>query len=158
MICIDTMVVIWGVQRNRNATMVDRTRRYLSYLEQQNERVMVSSTSVAEYLYGIPLAEQANELAVLSDMFFVPPFDLHAASIAGSISGSQEYQQRFGAAKKRERNVLRADLHILSTAIAYGASAIVTDNVADFEPFAGGRIRVMEVPNIPEQGKLNLTP
>ena len=53
MICIDTMVLIWGVQRNRNAVMVERTSRYLSYLEEENEIVMVPSVAVAEYLHGI---------------------------------------------------------------------------------------------------------
>ena len=40
MICFDTMVLIWGVQQNQNKIMVDRTKRYIEYLEEENEKML----------------------------------------------------------------------------------------------------------------------
>ena len=151
MICIDTMVLIWGVQRNRNAVMVERTSRYLSYLEEENEIVMVPSVAVAEYLHGISADDQKQQLALLTQSFFVPSFDVQAASIAGEISSGEDYQTRFAGSNRQERNALRTDLQILATAIAYGASTIVTDNLKDYSPYAKDRIKVTKVPNVPQQ-------
>ena len=145
------MVLIWGVQRNRDAVMVERTRRYLSNLEDENEIVMVPSTAVAEYLHGIPADDQKDELALLTQSFFVPPFDVQAASIAGAISSGEDYKTRFAGSNKQERNALRTDLMILATAIAYGASIIVTANLRDYSPYAKDRIKVTDVPIVPEQ-------
>jgi predicted nucleic acid-binding protein len=115
---------------------------------------MVPTPAIAEYLHGIPADEQTDELAALSESFFIAPFDLRAASIAGEIASRKEYRDRFNLANRPGRNVMRTDLQILSTAIAFGASHIVTANLVDYNLFAGNRIRVMEVPNMEEQGKL----
>jgi hypothetical protein len=34
------MVLIWGVQQNQNKIMVDRTKRYIEYLEEENEKML----------------------------------------------------------------------------------------------------------------------
>ena len=119
MICIDTMVLIWGVQRNRNEVMVERTSRYLSYLKDENETVMVPSVVVAEYLHGILADDQKEQLSLLTQSFFVPPFDVQAASIAGEISIGKDYQTRFARSNKQERNTLRTDLQILGSSLNF---------------------------------------
>ena len=87
----------------------------------------------------------------MTQSFVVPSFDVQAASIVGEISSGEDYKTRFAGTNRQERNALRTDLQILATAIAYGASTIVTDNLKDYSPYAKDRIKVTKVPNVPQQ-------
>ena len=153
MICIDTNVLIWGVQgvaRPAQEGMIDRTRRYLAQLARDHEQVMVPSVAVGEYLQGFPAEEQAAQLEVLSGVFFVPAFDARCAALAAEL-------QRVGPAFRGEpgvRVVFRADVQIIATAICHSAAQIVTGNVDEFRRIAGNRIPVIEVPETWEQGEL----
>lgn len=150
MICIDTNVLIWGVQgvaRQSQEGMIDRTRRFLAQLARDSEQVMVPSVAVSEYLQGFPVEEQTTQLEVLSGNFFVPSFDARCAALAAEL-------QRVGPAVRGEPGVrvtFRADAQIIATAICHGASQIVTGNLEEFRRIARERIPVIEVPETWEQ-------
>ena len=93
MICIDTNVLIWGVQgvaRPAQQGMVDRTRRYLAQLARDSEQLMVPSVAVVgEYLQGFPPDEQPAQLEVLSGVFFVAAYDARCAALGGAAAASR---------------------------------------------------------------------
>lgn len=150
MICIDTTVLIWGVQgvaRPSQEGMIDRTRRYLAQLTRDNEQIMVPSVAVGEYLQGFPAEEQTAQFEVLAGVFFVPAYDARCAALAAEL-------QRVGPPARGEPGVrvaFRADAQIVATAICHGASQIVTGNLEEFRRIARDRIRVVEVPETWEQ-------
>jgi predicted nucleic acid-binding protein len=149
-ICIDTNVLIWGVQgvaQPAQEGMIDRTRRYLAQLARDNEQVMVPSVVVSEYLQGFPLEEHPAQIEALAGGFFVAAFDARCAALAAEL-------QRIGPAARAapgSRIALKADCQIIATAISHGASRIVTNNLEEFRRIARDRIPVIDVPETWEQ-------
>jgi len=149
-ICIDTNVLIWGVQgmsRQTQQGMIDRTRRYLAQLARDKERVMVPAVAVGEYLQGFPPQEHRQQLEILARVFFVPGFDVRCAALAAEL-------QMVGPAARGKPGVrvtFKADAQIIATAICHGASQIVTGNAEEYKRIARDRIPVVEVPSVPEQ-------
>jgi predicted nucleic acid-binding protein len=155
LICIDTNVLIWGVQGTSRPTqtgMIDRTRRWLKQMAKDNEQIMVPSVVVAEYLSGFPIEEQVEQLQVLSRLFFLPAYDARCAALAAEL-------QKAGAPAQREpgaRVAFKADIQIIATAICHGATLIVTGNVDEYQRVAGPKIPISDVPEAWEQPDLDL--
>jgi len=151
MICIDTMVLIWGVQgvaKPQQSRMVDLTRRFLDSLG-KHDTVMVPAVVLAEYLSGFE--NERDRLAQYDKIgasFFVPAFDAPSASLAAEIARSVTAQ---GVAADWDRRLVKADIQIIATAVVHNASVIVTHNVEEFQALAGGRIRVEDIPVIEVQ-------
>ena len=154
MICIDTNVLIWGVQgaaRAAQTAMIDRTRRWLARLARENEQIMVPAVVVGEYLHGFPLEQRDAQFQAISRDFFLPAFDARCAAKAA------ELHQIAGPPARREpgaRVTFKADVQIIATAICHGATVIVTGNLDEYRRIAGDRIRVTDVPEVWEQGDL----
>ena len=54
MICFDTMVVIWGVQgtsKEGQSHMIARTQQYIKYLDKKNEKIIIPTPALTEYLF-----------------------------------------------------------------------------------------------------------
>lgn len=158
MICFDTPVVIWGVQGvadNTKTGMIDRTRRYVDSLAASKARVMIPSVVAAEYLAGFASdTERAKQMTQLERFFYVPPLDAPAATIAASLFAN--IKGATSAAAAGGRQALKTDCYVVATAIVHGASTIVTsvDELQLFTRIAGGRIKVIEVPTVPQQTSL----
>lgn len=158
MICFDTMVLIWGVQgaaSSEQTELIARTKRYISSLADANERILIPTPAVTEYLQGFEPGERKRQLELLQRHFVIVSYDLPAAYLAADLA------HRAGAPKASgdiPRQAVKTDIEILATAIVHGASRIITNNPAHFEKLAAGRILVSEVPVIPEQQPLALEP
>lgn len=152
MICIDTMVLIWGVQqkaRSGQEEMVERTARFLRRLRDENQTIMVPAPAAAEYLQGFDDRERQEQLSALERFFFVPSFDLPAAAIAAELSRRSD-----SWALDADRQKVKTDVQIIAIAIAHRAELIVTDNVKEFRAIAAGKIAISEVPSVEEQQAL----
>lgn len=153
MICLDTMVLIWGLQKSAGPNsqhLIERTQRYLKYLDKENESIMIPSPVIAEYLQGFDSPGRAGQLANLQKLFFIPSFDLPSAALAAELTdkaGMKNVRQN----SSESRQALKVDVQIAAIAIVHGATHLVTHNIKDYEAIVGSRIRVIEVPNIPEQ-------
>ena len=148
MICVDTMVLIWGIQKKASKTqqeMIGRTGRWLRSLP-SNQRVMVPSVVVAEFLLKFRGPEKARYLRALEANFYIPSLDLPSAALAADLRSRAK-----SIGGHIDREVIKSDCYILATAIVHGASAIVTENRSDFLKLCGGRIRIESIPEIPEQ-------
>lgn len=154
MICIDTMVLIWGLQKRANPQqiqMVERTGRWLRSLP-ASERIMTPSVVVAEYLAKFNGAAKVKQLKALEQTFFVPALDLASAALASELMAKAPKAEL----KHLSREVIKSDCYILATAIVHGASVLVTDNRDDFIKLTGSKIRVEAIPDVPEQHPLEL--
>ena len=160
MICFDTMVLIWGVQGEAapgQEEMVARTRRYITSLNDENERIMIPTPALTEYLQGFDAAERKQQLKALEKNFFIPSFNLPAAYLAAGLA--RRVQESRIKSKDASRQEIKTDIQIIATAIVNSASRIITNNTNDFEKLAelaGGRIQISDIPDIHEQQGLDL--
>ena len=156
MICLDTMILIWGLQKRADPNsqhLIERTQRYLKHLDEENESIMIPSPVITEYLQGFDSPGRARQLANLQNLFFIPSFDLPSAALAAELldkAGIKNVRQ----SSTENRQALKVDVQIAAIAIVHGATHLVTHNIKDYETIVGGRIQVTEVPNIPEQNGL----
>ena len=120
MVAFDTMILIWGVRRERQRgreDLVERCVDLIKHLKEQRTTIMVPSVAVAEYLAGFSAENQKIQQDIIGEHFFVAPFDMKAAAIAGELFD----KQRMKAIREDTdlpRQCLKADLHIVATAIA----------------------------------------
>jgi hypothetical protein len=94
-VALDTMVLIWGGLRKVNpqkgtlsdhdAEMQRRSRILLRDLDEKKEIVIVPAVAVAELLCPIDPKEHGKFIAILTQRFFCPPFDIRAASLAAEL-------------------------------------------------------------------------
>lgn len=158
MICIDTMVLIWGIQgaaTSGQEPRIDRTRRYIRSLVKTNERIMVPTPALAEYLQAFDDQDRQRQLEVLERGFFIASFNLPAAYLAAGLARKASGAERLADVS---RQALKTDIQIIATAVVNGASHIVTDERRHFESLSAGKIQVIDVPDVHEQQPLDLNP
>jgi predicted nucleic acid-binding protein len=157
MICIDTAVLIWGVQGvakgSHRQRMVDLTDRYLRSLRDKKEILMIPTPVLAEYLQGFAdPRERTNQLEALQRFYFIPSFDVPSAYLAAELSQSPEVHS---LAREGDRQALKTDVQIIATAITHQAERIITGNVKEFRQIAKGKIPISEVPEVELQTELD---
>ncbi len=124
MICFDTMVLIWGVQgsaSSKQTEIVGRTKRYIASLADANERIIVPTPAVTEYLQFFDPRERRRQLQLLERHFIIVSYDLPAAYLAADLA------YKAGGPKATEdipRQAVKTDIEILATAIVHGATSI----------------------------------
>lgn len=158
MICIDTMVLIWGVQgvaSTGQEAMIDRTRRYIRSLEKENRRIMVPTPALTEFLQNFDDGSRQRQLQVLERHFWIASYDLPAAYLAAGLARKTRDSPRQEGISRR---AVKTDIQIIATAIVHGATEIITEDLSHFERLAADRITVSRVPNVHEQPPLDLNP
>ena len=127
--CIDTHVLIWGIQQHAGSGQEDmllRATALLAQFEKDKTRVIVPSIVFAEFLLGLPQNEHARFGDIVTRRFIIVPFDFRASTIFAKI-----WHQKTNAsiiAEIRATGVakthLRADTMIIASAIGAGASVV----------------------------------
>ena len=153
MICFDTMTIIWGVQgaaKESQSDMVNRTKRYIQHLAEKNEKIMIPTPALTEYLVGFPPEEQINQRQVIERNFIVPSFDIAAVGVAAELLGNIEVIQEMR--KKGEYDKIRVsiDAQIIAIAIVNQAEKIISHD-PNLMKLANKRIVVEDVPVIHTQ-------
>lgn len=125
-VSLDTHILIWGGIRELRADqqqrpeMVQRAKWLLAMLERDGTRIIVPTIVAAELAVPVAARRRGDFLAVLAANFIVRPFDLHAAAIAAELHAKT---LKVPAKELPPRPVLSADVKIIATAKAAGASA-----------------------------------
>ena len=129
-VALDTMILIWGGLRQVNpakgtlsehdAEMQRQSRILLRDLDEKKETVIVPAVAVAELLVPVDPKEHGKFIAVLTQRFFCPPFDIRAASLAAEL---WQYNRGLPSGEQVSRTVLKADVLIISSAKVGGASS-----------------------------------
>jgi predicted nucleic acid-binding protein len=127
--CVDTHILIWGIQREATPgqeEMIPRAQALLAQLERDRTQVVVPSVVIGEFLIGLPASEQPRYQDIISRRFVVVPYDLRA-----SIHFARIWQQKRDAnvfeelkARGATRTLLRADTMIVATALAASATSL----------------------------------
>lgn len=122
-VALDTNILIWGIKSKhskrgnpRQRNLIEMQRRsaiLLDILDENKERIIVPTITVAELLLGVDPSEHARFVAELQERFFCPPFDIRACAVAADL-----WLQHKGLPKSEriERSVLSSDVKIIATA------------------------------------------
>jgi len=127
--CLDTHILIWGVQGVANLAqheMIARTKGLLAQLDKDKVRVIVPSIVIGEFLLGLPIDAQPAYQELVSRRFVVAPYDLRASILFSRVWHQKKSQGEIEEIKQSgsTRNELRADTMIIATALAAGATHI----------------------------------
>ena len=157
MVCLDTQVVIWGVQgtaRESQKPMIARARSYLEYLQKGNRQIMIPAPVLFEYLLGFDSSKQKQrQREIIEKHFFVPSLDVPSAALAAELLGNTENLKTLKKDHERRREQVKVDAQIVAIAITHGAAEIISHDPA-FSKIAGGKILVKEIPVVEEQHEL----
>jgi hypothetical protein len=131
------MVMIWGLQskgaKRGNPKQSDlrelqiRAVILLDMLEADGKQIIVPTVMVAELLVGVDRKNHGEFVAKLQERFFCPPFDLRASALAAEL---WQFHKDLPKSNQLQRNVLKADVMIIATAKAAGASAFYSHDAA----------------------------
>jgi predicted nucleic acid-binding protein len=155
-LCFDTSILIWGVREEATSGqehMIERTKKYIAYLDDNDQRVMIPAPVLAEYLVGSKSpAERGAERQVIERRFRVPSLDAPSAQLAAELQDADNIRIILAGNKDLDRYRLRIDALIVAIAIIHGAERIIS-NDPHLKTLAGGKIEVTPVPEISVQGE-----
>jgi hypothetical protein len=101
----------------------DLKRRATILLEKfEDSTIVLATISVAELLVPVPVHQKGPLTLKLNAHFHVYPFDLKAATIASDLWAAYKTQSNGNKVKYADRNVLKADMMIVASAKAAGAT------------------------------------
>lgn len=128
-VCIDTHILIWGIQRfarSGQEEQKDRAHALLVQLEKEKAIIVVPSIVIGEFLFGLPIEQHPRFQDMISRRFVVVPYDLPAAMQFARImrekKTADEIEVLMGAGATRA--ALKADAMIIATALSVKASGI----------------------------------
>lgn len=127
MICaLDTQTLIYFLEpKAANQELCRRAKLLIDELDAQQAQVLVPTIVVAELLVPIDMNEHGKFLSALTRRFVMPAFDVRAASVADL------WRRRLTVvepAKKGDRAIIKADVMIIATAHAAGATTFYSND------------------------------
>lgn len=136
MICFDTNLLIFGIQKKSSSEYVhevDAASAYINSLT-DTEDILIPPVVVLEYLQGFSDPRQRSaSYEALAERFFIPSFDAHAAKVASDISVALGKMSVVCATTGLSRPEVRADIQVIATALANGADTIITHNLKEYQ-------------------------
>ena len=146
-VCIDTHVLIWGIQRKANSTQlnkIQKTEKFIQWLEENRHEVAIPAPVLAEFLTGLP-PDKADEIQkIFTGKFIVLPFDIAAARKYAEI------YQKHNKTILNTRYEVKADCMIIAVAVTTNCDCIYSEDEG-LKKIAQGFIEVRPVPVIPHQ-------
>lgn len=134
-VAVDTQALIWGGIRRgipgigglspADAEKEKRSRFLMHDLDEAKAQIVIPSIVVAELLLPIDPQHHGTFLAVMTQRFRCPPFDLPATSLAASL---WQYGHSLPAQEQGKRTVLKADVMIVATAKVHGVRFFYSDD------------------------------
>lgn len=153
-VCVDTHILIWGIQKNAKSSqepMIERTSRFLRWLDDQKTIILLPSLVLAEFLMRIPTEQHAEIIGFLDNSFKVVPAD---ALVASEYARIWQVNYNNGLPTNVPREKMKIDHLIVATAVARKAEIIYSED-GNLHKFAQGFIEVKGVPIIPKQLEIN---
>jgi len=163
MIVVDTHILAWGGQNERDPHCPDGVERAIQLFSDQHTKkqtIVVPVIALAEYLSGQKSERCRSIQDIVGRAFFIAPFNTQAADIAAQL-----YNKRISDAIRQgnsvTRDALKDDYKILATAICQGATHLYTHDpwIAKIEQhgIAKRTVKVVQLPSLRPQACVFLT-
>lgn len=156
LVCIDTHLLIWGVQKKTDVGQelkINRTLDFFELCKSNDTRIMIPAIVVAEFITGINQSSHNLIVNALSGGFNIIPFDAPAAVKFAQLwkeNSESGLVEQIKKDEKATRNELKADCMIVASAISRSAEVIFSHDVK-LKRFAEGKIDVKEIPVLQTQ-------
>jgi predicted nucleic acid-binding protein len=159
LVCFDSHVLIWGISEyatDGQEDMIDRTKRFLKWLDNRKTQILIPSVIIAEFLMSVPPEHHTSITNLLERSFVVAPFDTQAASMYSRIWQEKKGQGIVKQLQKggKTREAIKVDCMLVAIAVVRKASIIYSHDRIGVAKIAEGYIDVEEIPDIPEQQNL----
>ena len=125
--CLDNHILIWGIRQEATLgqeSMILRAELFLKHLEETKTAVIVPSIVIGEFLVKVAIEKHEEVQAELEKRFRIVPYDAAAAACAARIF--QEQKASKTVVENTPRDVLKADIQILATAITRKVGTLYT--------------------------------
>lgn len=149
MICLDTMVLIWGVRKEASGQqqhMVRKTHLFLNALQEERESILIPTPALSEFLIGVKQEKWSRYLEIFQESFRIMPFDYPAAQVAARITQkalSSDVSKAFDIKKE----ALKFDAAIIAIAKLAGAEYLITED-PHFKKITIPGMKIMGVPEV----------
>lgn len=154
-ICLDTNVLIWGVQGESHPTqrhMIRRTKQCLEFWEEAKVDIIVPAIAASEFLCHFDSDREREAYAnILSRRFTIANYDARCGLIFAQIwnaNASPSARKKLHEEHQVYKTVLKADCMIIATAIERRCDEICSNDSSSLVPMAQGFIEVKDVPLI----------
>jgi predicted nucleic acid-binding protein len=145
---VDAQILIWGVKRQATSNrqqMIKRATAFFQKCREDNIRVIIPAQALAEYLVGFDDRTRYQSLAILQKAFIIAPLDGKAACIAAELQHNRDLIQGLQLEYGLTKQLIKADINILASSIANGASRLISED-GHMTAMAQGRILVEALP------------
>ena len=152
MVVFDTNVLIWGVKRQSTSgqeNMIELAVRLIEDLDDKETEIALPSLVISEYLSNFPDESREEQYSELIRSYYIVPFDAKAASIAAKIRNDRDKISGIVDEYSASRNVIKADIYILASALSCGATEIFTHDKHIKKLAKGFDILVSDIPMLP---------
>lgn len=148
MIGIDTNILIWGLDRAATVGIEHRIPlavKFFEFVTAEKIAVCIPSQALAEFLVRNSEEERQAALAQIDTSFPIAPLDFPASYLASEITSDRDHMEEVRKTFGITRHVVKADVNIIASAIAFGATHLVTGNENEMRTLAKGRIIVVSL-------------
>lgn len=132
-ICLDTQILIWGIQAFSSPTqtdMITKAKDLLALLKTKKIPTIIPSTVVFELLMNVDSPTYSNSIQVINRDFRVVSFNVLAATKAATLYNNRSIdtsQPPINPAEGR-RHKIKADFQIVATAISHKCDCICSND------------------------------
>ena len=157
-VCIDTDILGWAIKgytSDGQDQKIVKAKQLIEFLSQEKITVLIPSIVVAELLSDVEDEDEREKICdYLSKYFFVLQFDIVTARVFAEIRIKKAKEKQQLKEHRNKNNVPRCkmknDWNICAIALSNRCDTIFTNNVDDFQAFAGDLINVKSLDFVDE--------
>ena len=152
-LCIDSQILIWGIKKQcteGQENMIQRAEYFFKWADEEKHHLLIPTVVIAEILSPEPREKHSEIMSLISENFIIGNFDTLCAIRYANILNSRFMDlKKFAYDNGIRREKMKTDFMIVSTALAYNAN-IIYSNDAHLTTYAKGLIAVNNIPQMPE--------
>ena len=152
-VCLDTMILVWGIQQNAKPTQQAENLKAISLLDKldkQKTKIVIPTIVLGEFLLGIPSEYHLATANQFDRRFQLTPFDAQCAQQFAHIWQANSARLDELRAIGSTRKTIQADCMILATAIVRGVDCIYSHD-PHLEKLSQGYIQIRKMPEASSQ-------
>ena len=158
LVCFDSNVVIWGIKKTSTEgqeDMILKTEKFISHLDKSSTQILIPSVVLAEILSTESKENQNKFLKIISSHFIIGDFNKLTAKIFAELFNENiEFDKQLRTENEIRKDKMKLDYMIVASAIEHNASCIYSNDRKHLERFAKNKIKILDIPSIPEQTEL----
>ena len=153
LVTFDTNLLIWGVRgvsSEGQEEMIVRAKALIDWLDKHDDRLVLTSVCIGEYLIGNDPEKRKLELFALQEKHMIYPYDANAAAIVAELRSDYDFLYALKADARKTRVAIKADIEIVATAKAFRIECIYSNDATLRKIAAKCGLSARDVPSLEE--------